>query len=268
MTAADIATGYEPLNTLKPVADRIWLIDGPAQRFYGMPFSTRCTVLQLDNGDLWVHSPTLMTDALRAELDSLGPVMHLVAPNWIHYAHIDDWHRAYPEAATYATPGVTARAAKKGLTLAFDHDLGPEAAPSWQGQIDQMIVEGSKVHREAVFFHRASATLILTDLIENFETSKLPVWMRPLASIAGIDDSDGKMPPDMRLTFRKAPLAKSVQRMIAWQPQRLILAHGRWFEQGAVDELRRAFRRILRDREWIDAMEKIEADRDEDGRRD
>jgi len=268
LTAQDNATGYEPLNTLKPVADRIWLIDGPAVRFYGMPFSTRCTVLQLENGDLWVHSPTLMTDALRAELDSLGPVRHLIAPNWIHYTYIDDWRCAYPEAATYAAPGVTARAEKKGLALRFDHDLGSAAEPPWQNQIDQMIVEGSKVHREAVFFHRASATLILTDLIENFETSKLPVWMRPLVWIAGIDDSDGKMPPDMRLTFRKAPLATSVQRMIAWQPQRLILAHGRWYEQGAVDELRRAFRRILRDREWTDAMQQIEADRTKDGRRD
>lgn len=36
-----------------------------------------------------------------------------------------------------------------------------------------MIVRGSSVHREAVFFHRASRTLILTDLIENFEPAKL-----------------------------------------------------------------------------------------------
>lgn len=268
MTASDIATGYEPLNTLKPVADRIWLIDGPALRFYGMPFSTRCTVLQLDNGDLWVHSPTLMTDALRAELIRLGPVKHLIAPNWIHYAHIGDWRRAFPEAITYAAPGVAERAAKHGLSLTFDHDLGAESALPWAGQIDQMIVEGSKVHREAVFYHCASATLILTDLIENFETSKLPVWMRPFVWIAGIDDSDGKMPPDMRLTFRKGPLANSVQRMISWQPQRLILAHGRWYEAGAVDELRRAFRRILRDREWTDAMDQIDADRAKNGRRD
>lgn len=60
------ATGYEPLNTLKPVADDIWLIDGPAVRFYGMPFPTRATVVRLANGDLWVHSPTELSDGLRA----------------------------------------------------------------------------------------------------------------------------------------------------------------------------------------------------------
>ena len=48
-------TGYEPLNTLKPVGKDLWLIDGPAIRFYGMPFSTRATVIRLADGGLWVH---------------------------------------------------------------------------------------------------------------------------------------------------------------------------------------------------------------------
>jgi hypothetical protein len=255
-------TGYEPLNTLKPVGPSIWLIDGPAQSFYGLPFSTRATVLRLEDGGLWVHSPTLLTDGLRTELGALGPVCHLIAPNWIHYAHISDWQTAYPDAISWAAPGVVQRAAKKGLTLRFDHDLGDTPETPWQGQIDQMIVAGSKLHREAVFHHRASKTLILTDLIENFETAKLPAWMRPLIWIAGIDDSDGKMPPDLRLSFRKQPLADSVERMIAWEPDRLILAHGRWYDRNAVAELERAFRRLLSDRRWGAALKKIEDNRD------
>ncbi|MEB8387830.1 DUF4336 domain-containing protein [Rhodobacteraceae bacterium KMM 6894] len=260
--APDRPTGYEPLNALKPVGPSIWLIDGPAQSFYGLPFSTRATVVRLENGGLWIHSPTRLTDALRAELDELGPVRHLIAPNWIHYAHIADWQAAYPDATAWAAPGVAQRAAKKGLTLSFDHNLGDTAEPPWHNQIDQMIVEGSKVHREAVFHHRASKTLILTDLIENFETAKLPMWMRPLVWIAGIDDSDGKMPPDLRLSFRKKPLVDSIERMIAWAPDRLILAHGRWYDRGAVAELERAFRRLLSDRRWDAALKTIEDNRD------
>ncbi len=254
------ATGHEPLNTLKPVATDIWLIDGPAVRFYGMPYSTRCTVLRLANGDLWVHSPTMLTDLLRDELRALGPVRYLIAPNALHYVSIASWQEAYPDAATYAAPGVAARASRRGATLQVDHDLGQTPPAPWAEQIDQMIVQGSKQHREAVFFHRASSTLILTDLIQNFETAKLRAWMRPLVWLAGIDDSDGKMPIDMRMTFAKTPLAESVGEMIAWNPQRLILAHGRWYSQDAVEELRRAFRRILRDREWTKAMERMTTD--------
>jgi hypothetical protein len=253
-------TGYEPLNTLKPVADGIWLIDGPAVKFYGMPFSTRATVVRLENGDLWVHSPTKLTDNLHAELEALGPVRHLIAPNWLHYAFIREWQAAFPEARAWAAPGVVARAAKKGMELKFDHDLGAEAEAPWAGQIDQMIVEGSKIHREVVFFHRASETLILTDLIENFESAKLPVWMRPFVWIFGIDDSDGKMPPDMARTFRdKELLVDAVEQMIAWKPRRIILAHGRWYRENGVLELERAFRRQMKTRLWERALKDMDA---------
>jgi hypothetical protein len=33
--------------------------------------------------------------------------------------------------------------------------------------------------------------------------------------------------------------------MLAWQPQRVVLAHGRWFADNAMAELTRAFR-------WLD----------------
>lgn len=250
------ATGYEPLDTLKPVADGLWLIDGPAIRVMGLPFSTRATVVRLANGDLWVHSPTRLTESLRQEVQALGPVRHLIAPNRLHYAQIADWQAAWPEAKVWAAPGVDAQAAKHGLSLHIDHDLKcDEADAPWDGQIDQMIVRGSKTYREAVFFHRTSTTLILTDLIAAFETAKLPVWMRPIVWIAGIDDSDGKMPPNMRWTFRdKTALAEDVERMIDWAPRRVILAHGRWYEANGTAELERAFRKLLQPRLWDRAL--------------
>ena len=235
-------TGYEPLNTLKPIGPDIWLIDGPAIRFYGMPFSTRATVVRLGNGDIWVHSPTHLTEDLRAEVGALGRVAHLVAPNWIHYAYVQSWQAAFPGAQAWAAPGVAKRAEAKGMVIAFDHDLGRQAEGPWRGEIDQMIVEGSKVHREAVFFHRASRTLILTDLIENFEAAKIPWWMRLPGRLGGVVEPGG-MPRDMRATFRghHDQLRAAVERMIAWAPERIIVAHGRWHERDAVAELRRAF---------------------------
>ncbi|QYX57406.1 DUF4336 domain-containing protein [Roseovarius sp. SCSIO 43702] len=262
MREASRPTGYEPLDTLKIIGPSIWIVDGPHVSFYGLPFSTRATVVRLENGDLWVHSPTRLTEGLKAELGAEGRVAHLVAPNWIHYSFIAEWQAAFPDALAWAAPGVAGRAAKHGLDLSFDHDLGHEAEAPWRGQIDQMIVEGSKAHREAVFHHRQSGTLILTDLIENFETAKLPVWMRPLIWLAGIDDSDGKMPPDMMFSFRRRDLlADAVERMIAWAPDQLVLAHGRWFRSGAVGELERAFRRVLRKRRWEEVAKRIDEDR-------
>lgn len=242
-----MATGYEPLNTLKPLAENIWLVDGPAIKFYGMPFSTRMTVVRLENGDIWLHSPTKLTDELADAVVALGPVRHLVAPNWIHYAYVAEWQKRFPEALSWAAPGVQARAEKHGMEMRFDRGLGPEAEAPWAGEIAQMIVEGSNVHREAVFFHHGSKTLILTDLIENFEPKHLSWWMRIAVRIGGIADPDGQMPRDMRMTFfgHKDQLRAAVERMIGWGPERIILAHGRWYERDGVGELRRAFRFVL-----------------------
>jgi len=240
-------TGYEPLNTLKPVARDIWIVDGPMIRFYGLPFSTRATVIRLKNGDIWVHSPTRLDAGLITELSELGPIRHLIAPNWIHYAYVAEWQAQFPDATSWAAPGVKERAKSKGRDVLFDHDLSDTADMPWQGEIDQLIVYGNKIHREAVFFHRASDTLILTDLIENFEAVNLSWWMRLLTRWGGMLDPDGKMPRDMRMTFRKGQdeLRRAVDLMIDWAPERIIVAHGRWYTTGGVDELRRAFRFVL-----------------------
>ena len=243
-----MTTGYEPLNTLKSVGPDIWVVDGPAIRFYGMPFSTRMTVVRLQNGDLWLHSPTVFDDGLAEALRALGPVKHLIAPNWIHYAYIADWQAAFPEAVAWAAPGVAKRAASRKIDMRIDHNLKLDIAEEpWRGQMEQMVVQGSQVHQEAVFFHKASSTLILTDLIENFEAQNVPWWMRMFAGLANIMDPDGQMPRDMRMTFRGhyPALRAAVERMLAWQPERIILAHGRWYDTEADAELRRAFRFVL-----------------------
>jgi hypothetical protein len=92
---------YEPINTLKPVGEHLWVVDGPIIRmaFPGgsMPFPTRMVVVRLANGDLFLWSPRKPDEGLREEIDTLGPVCHLVSPNKLHYVHISAWKRAYPD---------------------------------------------------------------------------------------------------------------------------------------------------------------------------
>lgn len=41
-------------------------------------------VVKLTDGCLWVHSPVELDDSLRAALEKLGPVGHIVSPNYEH----------------------------------------------------------------------------------------------------------------------------------------------------------------------------------------
>ena len=246
MSRAARPTGYEPLYRLKPVARDVWIADGGWIRFYGLPFPTRMTVVRLADGGLWVHSPIADREGLCDAVAALGPVRHLIAPNWIHYAWLPEWHSRFAGALTWGSPGVAARAASRGVRLHLDHELSDAAPEAWEGQIDQRLAQ-SALHKEVVFFHRASRTLILTDLIENFELEKMPFWTRPLLKLGRVSHPDGRMPRDIAASFRprRAHLRDLVETMIAWAPERVILAHGRWHERDGTNALRRAFRDVI-----------------------
>lgn len=239
---------YEPLNTLKPVAEDLWIVDGPIVRMamYGtsISFPTRMTVIRLGNGELFLHSPTALVDSLRAELEPLGPVRHLVSPNKLHYASIAAWKTAYPGAISWASPGVRERAASRRIAVTFDRELGDAPAPEWAADIDHLVFRGSRFMEEIVFMHRKSRTLLLADLIENFEPSRLGFAQGLLVRLAGSADPDGKAPSDLRVTYlgRKQQARECLRRMEAWKPQRIILGHGRWYPAGGERELQRAFR--------------------------
>lgn len=75
---------YQPLNTLKPVADNIWIADGGIIHMdmvvAKVPFSTRMAIVRLSDGGLWCHSPIAPDEQLFRQIDALGEVRHLVSP--------------------------------------------------------------------------------------------------------------------------------------------------------------------------------------------
>jgi hypothetical protein len=238
---------YQPQNQPIRVADDLWIVDGPEIRFglgLRIPFPTRMTIVRLSGNGLWLHSPVAPDPELVARVRALGPVRILVAPNRLHYWWLPEWAALFPESAVFIPPGL-ARTAKKQLP---DHQtLGDEPSPLWADTIDQLMVSGSIV-TEAAFFHRASRTLILTDLIENFELSRVRSRsIRLLLRMGGVVDPDGKAPIDMRLSYlgRRAALRNVIRKMLAWKPNRVIFAHGRWYDHGGEQELRRAFRWVI-----------------------
>jgi hypothetical protein len=240
---------YDPLDVLKPVAEGIWVADGAVSWMklaigLRIPFPTRMVVVQLPNRDLVVWSPIALSDALREQLDALGRVAHLISPNQLHYVHIASWKQSYPGAVAWASPGVRERARGNGLHLSFDAELGDGAESAWEDTLEQMIFRGSRLVEEVVFFHKSSRTLLLADLIENFEPSKLGPVMSATMRLVGATDPDGKATLNYRMTFLgQHQLAKaSLARMLAWAPEKVTIAHGRWYEHDGMAELRRAFR--------------------------
>ena len=242
------ATLYEPINVFKPLAPNLGIVDGPFEYLtvlgvtMPLPFTTRMTVVRLANGDLFVHSPVAFDEQLAGQLQALGSIRHLVSPNQFHYAHIGEWQNAFPQASTWASPGVRARARARRVDVNFSRDLGERPPVEWSEEIDQTLIPGG-IFKEFVFFHHASKTLILTDTIMNLELDKVTQPWRSFAKLSGMYHPRGQIFFGMRLPLflQRSSAKAAISKIRSWQPERIVLSHGRCFEADASAVLQRIF---------------------------
>lgn len=199
------------------------MADGPVTSFHGFAYPTRMAVIRLSDGGLFIWSPIALSDTLRASVDSLGPVRHLVPPNALHHLFLGEWKAAYPAARLYAPP----RLRRKRQDLRFDADLGDAPEPGWAADIDQVVVNGSLALTEVVFFHRGSRTALFADLIQNFPRDWFKGWRGILARFGGIVAPHPSAPRDWRASFldRRAARA-SLGTILAWPIDKVLIAHG------------------------------------------
>lgn len=227
---------------LQSVTQDLWIVDAGHVDAGGLRLPLRMTVIRLANGDVLLHSPTAYSPGLHADIARIGPIRHLVAPSIGHWMFLRDWQRACDDAKTWGVPGLRDRRPVRRAGVSIDLDLGDHAPSAWAGQIDQVLVAGP-IFKEVAFFHRASRTLILTDLILNLDGQHQTRWGRLMAAALGILAPKGKAPLYTRvlLSLNRTSVARALSRIIAFQPERVIFAHGRLQGRSAGAALHDAF---------------------------
>jgi len=230
-------------QNLQPFGPDIWIADGPVASFHGFPYSTRMAVIRLSDGSLFVWSPVALSAALRAVVDALGPVRHLVSPNALHHLFLAEWTSAYPDARLYASP----RLRRKCQDLSFNAELGDVPEPAWAGDIDQVVLHGSFALTEIVFFHRHSRTALFADLIQNFPRDWFKGWRGVVARLGGIVAPHPSAPSDWRSSFVNREAARTaLARVLAWPIERVVIAHGGVSTTGGAAFVGRAFAWLLK----------------------
>jgi hypothetical protein len=235
---------------LEKIHDALWVFEGEIVSFFGAPYPTRSVVARLENGDLWIWSPAKPGEGLFAELDRIGAVRHLVSPNKLHHLYLQDWKAAYPDAQLWG-PASTIR---KRPDLRFREPLRDSVPAEWGPDIDQAWFRGSFAMDEIVFLHRPSRTAIVADLIEAFSDRFLREhwswWLRPLARLDGIVADKALAPLEWRLSFiNRKPARAARAKVLGWQCERVVIAHGEWPRAGGHAFLSRSLRWLGRYRE-------------------
>jgi hypothetical protein len=210
------------------LAENVFLEESSV-RFFGFRLRTRMTVIRLAGRRLFVHSPVWLTRGLRERLERLGEVSFIVSPNKLHHQPIGEWAEAYPEARVLASPGLVERRPD----VEFDDELGDDPDPAWADEIDQAATWGNVFFSEIVFLHRATRTLVVTDLVENLERGTVSPPARLLVRAFGIGSRPVAAPEHRYYTMDAEAAAESFRRIRMWDFERIVLAHGGLIEDDA-----------------------------------
>ena len=222
---------------LEEFGPSLYVANGPTVSFLSFPYPTRMAVARLRDGSAWVWSPIALTPELERAVGSIGPVRHIVSPNKIHHLFLKEWVKRWPDAQLHAPPGL----ARRKPELHFDAELGDEADPAWAADIDQTIFRGSIAMQEVAFFHRPSRTAIFCDLVQRHDPAHMKGLKGMLMRLDGLVGEHGSTPREWRVSFlRRHPARAARARVLAWEPERLVIAHGACAEQNATQILARA----------------------------
>ncbi|PSB02433.1 DUF4336 domain-containing protein [Merismopedia glauca] len=213
---------------LKQIDKNIWVAEQPL-RYLGLSVGTRMTVIRLNNRELVVISPIQVDEPTIEQINQIGDVCHIIAPNCYHYLFAPNFKQIYPKAIFWAAPGL----AFKKPELPIDKNITGDGKSFING-IEYLLFDGfgtlglngiDTTINECVFFHPESRTLILTDIAFHFDES-FPLVTQLAARIIGGYKTLSPSLLEKLGTQEKEKVRASVSQVLAWDFERVIMAHG------------------------------------------
>lgn len=194
----------------------------------------RMGVVRLPSGGLLLYSPVPIDEELATALGELGPVEHILAPSRFHHLFAGPVKARYPSAVLWGAPGLAA----KRPDLRFDEELPPAEASPFGPDVEVVCLEGHRT-AECVLYHRSSRSLLCCDFFFNVKDEP-SLLGRTLFRALGVLGRPGQSRVFRLLTRDKPAARASVEEVLGWDLDRVVVAHGEVLEQGAAEHLRRA----------------------------
>ena len=202
--------------------------------FGPISLTTRMTVVRLRDGSLWVHSPVSPTRELMDELAAIGPIRYVIAPNKSHHLFFLPFMNASPSAEGFIAAGLEL---KRPDLQGFAQI--PSEAP-WGSELQGFFVDGLPILNETVWFHAATGTLILTDLLFCFSRTNRGLTAL-VSTILGVNGKLGMSRTMKFATKDRRALARSVAPLLTLPVQRVIVAHDEIIDEEPMAKLAEAF---------------------------
>ena len=188
----------------------------------GTDVGRRVTVIRLpSSGQLVIHSTGPFAASDVTAIRALGQPGWLVEATNVHDTFARVGHAAFPDVPYLGPPGFARVAGLPAVRSLAE----PPAA--WADTLEVLPLGGVPRAREHVFLHRPSRTLIVADLLFNVGPDA-SAWTRFLLRwVAGLRGGPGVSRVFRRLAVRDfGALRASLERLLAWDFDRVIVGHG------------------------------------------
>ncbi|MFH7028572.1 MAG: DUF4336 domain-containing protein [Heteroscytonema crispum UTEX LB 1556] len=231
---------------LKEIDNNIWVAEQPL-KYWGLEVGTRMTVIRLTTNELIVISPIQADKTTIIQLNEIGNVAYIIAPNLYHHLFVSNFQAIYPKAQLWVAPNFDSKIPNISADKVITNDEG-----SILNQVDYLLFDGFKVLdlsgpsilNEFVFLHRTSRTLILTDTAFHFD-EQFSFKTQLAAKLLGIYGKLSPSPLEKLAIKEKENVKKSVQKILHWDFNRVIMAHGSIIEDDGKRKLKEGYERFL-----------------------
>jgi hypothetical protein len=212
---------------------------------FGTRLALRMSIVKLSDDGLWMCTPTPHNPQIQNRVAAMGELKFIVASSNGHNLFLEDWQRAFPDAAVYVAAGIPKK--RPGLqhyTLLRDVDVAP-----WQTDLETIPMDGAPFFDEHMFYHGKSKTLLVTDFIQNY-TGNVQKGLGTIITKLILEPMGFKgkcLAPPLKTRFvvkdRRA-LRASLDRLWDLDIECVVPAHGDIFDQDAKQDLRRLCQRF------------------------
>lgn len=219
-------------TALIPLAENLWLLPYPL-KMLGVDLRRNVTIIRLSSGKLVIHSTGPFTPQDVAAIRALGEPAWLLDGILRHDTFAKEGRAAFPEIEYLAPEGFSE-------VVGFPTRPIVPAPVEWGSELLAVELEGAPAAREAALFHAPSRTLILTELVFNFADDQ-PLWTELLLRVAVGDEHHPGMPRPVKQGVKdEAAFRSSLEVILSWDFDRIVVGHGDVVESGGKEKLRRA----------------------------
>ena len=224
-----------PGNDILAIDRDLWCLNSHFVT-WGCKGSLRMTVIGTPKG-LILYSPVALSPEHVGQIESLGAVSAIIAPNLFHHFYLRACMAHFPGAQVFVPEGLAAKIGPiDGALDMAGFDAGDEIATC--------TISGHRLN-ETVLFHHPTGTLVTADLLYNYQAEHYAAETL-FFRLVGCYGKPAVAPYHRLAVTDKTALRHALATIRAWPVRRIIMSHGRIVESdNAGDVFAKAWQRIV-----------------------